>query len=81
MLNGLMCGPRPICLDNPHYRRWFNDLAVFVPKLDDKDRLAEKLLEAFEPQYQAVTLEEQARVKGFFSWERIAKLFWSNLKS
>ncbi|MDF2082845.1 glycosyltransferase [Bacillus pseudomycoides] len=81
VIEGLMCGSRPICFDTPNYRRWFNDFAVFIPELDDTYQLAEKLLEVFKSNYRPVTLEEQIRVKDFFNWERIAKLFWMNLKS
>lgn len=80
IIEGLLCGARPICFDNPFYRRWYDGLAIFVPELKDPQKLASKLKEIFESPYKPVTKEEINYVKDYFNWKRISKLFWSNLK-
>src|SRR6266511_4528244 len=33
VIEGLACGARPVCFDNPCYREWFDGHAVFVEEL------------------------------------------------
>ncbi|WP_102275733.1 glycosyltransferase [Cytobacillus massiliigabonensis] len=80
VIEGLLCGARPICFDSPIYRRWFDGLVTFIPELDDKDELAEKILEVFKGPYKPVLPSEQEYVKNYFSWEKISQSFWNGLK-
>jgi len=36
-IEGILCGSRPICLDYPMYRYWFNDTSIFVPESHEYD--------------------------------------------
>lgn len=74
VLEGLLCGCRPICFDNPYYTRWFKDFAVFVP--ETSERLVDDLTTVFRSEYRPVTQDEIAYVASNFSWRRIAQSFW-----
>ncbi|NPV52076.1 MAG: glycosyltransferase [Firmicutes bacterium] len=75
VLEGLLCGSRPICFDNPYYTRWFKDLAIFVP--ETFDHLVEDLVAIFRSDYRPVMQDEIAYVVENFSWHKIAQNFWN----
>lgn len=74
VLEGLLCGCRPICFDNLHYTRWFRDIAIFVP--ETFDRLVDDLTEVLQSDYRPVTQSEIDYVIETFSWRRVAQMFW-----
>jgi len=76
VLEGILCGARPICFDLPVYRHWFNEFAIFVPEVAP-NQLADILAKIFLGPYRAVTQSEQEQVKQRFSWENVARLFWT----
>ncbi len=76
VLEGLMCGARPICFDRPHYKDWFGDLAEYVPETTGIN-LTENLIFTFIRKYRPVTDEEKELVENKFKWETIIKRFWS----
>ena len=78
VIEGLLCGARPICFDQPNYRRWFDNLAVFVPEVE-RGQLATELVGVFRGEYKPVTQAERDYVCEFFGWDRVARLFWDNL--
>lgn len=78
VLEGLVCGARPICFDTPGYRYWFNEHAVFVPELPHNE-LVEALVEILARDPDPVTPEERAAVLEHFNWATIFGEFWSLL--
>lgn len=75
---GLCAGARPICFDAPHYRRWFEPWAKFIPETDF-DGTVDALVKVFEEGYEPLTDDERKRAKDFFDWERIATGFWEGV--
>jgi len=76
VLEGLMCGARPIVFDKPHYRDWFEDLAEFIP---EDDQRVENLLKIFLKGAKPVTEKEKEYVRKNFDWAKICKEFWRRL--
>ncbi|KKR10952.1 MAG: Glycosyl transferase group 1 [Candidatus Woesebacteria bacterium GW2011_GWA1_39_21] len=74
VLEGLLCGARPICFDLPCYRAWFDGIAEFIP---DDFNIVENLYKLFIKGPRPVTEKEKAIVKKCFNWQKICKGFWS----
>lgn len=75
---GLLCGARPILFDKPHYRKWFNGLALFIPE-GDRDEVIKSLVKIFAAPYQPVTVAERRDAAQRFNWETICTKFWEKL--
>lgn len=76
---GLLCGARPIMFDRPHYRRWFDGFAEFIPE-GSFDKVVEALVKVFtDGQHRRpVSDGELERAKELFSWKRIVSGFWES---
>lgn len=81
-VEGLLCGARPILFDQPHYRQWYSNVAIF---LDETDRpgLVKQLLYVFktygDTTFHPVTPKERSEALRRFSWPVITSGFWSKL--
>ena len=78
VLEGLLCGARPVCYDKPHYRHWFKDLAEFIPE-GHPEEVVESLRALFKAGPRVVTPEEKESVRFYFNWEHIVKGFWERV--
>lgn len=78
MLEGLVCGARPVTFDNPCYTDWFAEHAVVVPEVAPMDLVA-ALVEVFARPAMPVSVEERQHVAMKFSWEKFANGFWERL--
>lgn len=78
VIEGLMCGARPIVFDRPHYRMWFNDLAEFIPETS-REQIIEDLTKLFKKGARPVTKEEKRIAKERFSWKTITEGLWRKL--
>lgn len=78
VLEGLLCGARPICYDKPHYRHWFGDLAEYIPEAHPMD-VSASLAKIFSREVRRVTFEEQNEVKERFAWQPIVEGFWERI--
>ncbi len=78
VIEGLLCGARPICFDKPHYRHWFEGLAEFIPEDDKKELSLQRL---FTKGARPVAEHEKEYVKSHFNWEVILKKFWNAVDS
>jgi hypothetical protein len=76
VIEGLMCGARPICFDRPHYRKWFNEWAIFI-KEESRPQVIDSLIKVFQTDPKPVSATEKNAVKKIFNWETIIKRFWS----
>lgn len=74
----LICGARPIMFDRPHYRRWFDGLAEFIPETTDTEIVAAlyKILQV-DPW---VSEAERAEARARFNWREIAAKFWRGVR-
>lgn len=78
VIEGLLCGARPIVFDRAHYRQWYDDFAVFIPE-NGRDEVIESLVRVFEGEYQPVSEVEKQLVRERFNWESIIKGFWERI--
>ena len=78
VLEGLLCGARPVCYDKPHYRYWFDGLAEFIPECHPEE-VVEALKALFAAGPRPVTLKEQEWVRNRFSWQTICQGFWERV--
>lgn len=76
VIEGLMCGARPICFDIPSYRMWFNGLAEFIPEEGGRAEIIPALVEIFKKEPREVSDDEKQFVKEKFNWETISRGFW-----
>lgn len=76
VLEGLMCGARPVCFNRPHYKKWFGDLAEYI---EEDDNVEESLRKLFAKPVRRVNDVEKARVKRLFNWYTITKGFWERI--
>ena len=78
VLEGLMCGARPISFDKPHYRHWFDEIAEFIPEGNGPEVEA-FLRELFSKPVRTVTQTEKERVAYRFNWQPIIEGFWAKI--
>lgn len=76
VIEGLLCGARPICFDRPHYRHWFDKLAEFIP---EDGNITDNVRKILQKGAKPVTDKEKEYVKSHFDWKTICKGFWLNL--
>lgn len=78
VIEGLLCGARPICFDRTHYRQWFDGLAEFIP--EDANRIA-SIRAVLMHRAKPVSAEEKEYVRTHFDWEKIIKGFWEKIRT
>lgn len=72
---GLLCGARPIMFDRPHYRKWFDGLAVFIPEGTPRE-VTLALTAVLAKPAARVTGAELSLAASRFSWPAIAREVW-----
>jgi D-inositol-3-phosphate glycosyltransferase len=75
---GLLCGARPICFNAPHYRKWFEEFAVFIEE-GSPEQVRAQLVEVFSGPYHTVTEAEIIKAKSRFDWAGIVGGFWQHV--
>lgn len=75
IVEGLFCGARPITFDQPHYRKWFNAFAEFIPEGAPED-VTIAMLDIFRRGPRPVTEGEVKHAAEIFNWHSIASTFW-----
>lgn len=75
---GLCCGARPIMFDAPHYRKWFDPWATFIPE-GTFDEVVESLVSVFESGCLLVSEEERQAALARFDWKTICDGFWEGV--
>lgn len=75
VLEGLACGARPIVFDAPHYRKWFGDLAEYIPERSPED-VTNDLTTLMSKPARPVTPEERLLIARRFDWYTLATGFW-----
>lgn len=78
VIEGLVCGARPIVFDAPHYRQWFDGLAIFIPE-GGRESVVESLTKIFRKNQWPVSEVEIVEAKKRFAWEEIVKGFWERI--
>lgn len=75
VLEGLMCGARPIVFDVPHYTHWFGEFAELVPEVAPEE-LKQHLFAIMSKPVRPVTPAERSHVAQTFNWKTLATGFW-----
>lgn len=78
VLEGALCGARPIVFDKPHYRKWFSKFAILIPE-KPREGVIRELVGVFRDEYYPVTKEEKRYIKENFDWEEIIRDFWGKI--
>lgn len=73
VIEGLLCGARPICFDRKHYRNYFGTLAEYIP---ENSEIIKNLVRILRKKPRPITDEEKELVKKKFSWDSIINGFW-----
>jgi hypothetical protein len=77
ILEGLVCGARPIVFDRPDMRRWYDGHAVFIPECSGKE-LIRILRGVFNNMPVSVSEEERTEIIQKFSWKPIIESVWQH---
>ena len=75
VIEGLLCGARPVVYDQLHYRQWFSEFAEMIPE-GTFDEVVDSLTDLFTRGPKPVTEEERQLVSERFSWEKLIREFW-----
>lgn len=75
VIEGLVCGARPVVFDRPDMRMWYEGLAEFVPVCSGVE-LTERLVNLFKSPLASPTLAERQHVAATFNWHQIVAAFW-----
>lgn len=78
VIEGALCGARPIVFDKPHYRKWFNDFAIFIPE-GSRSSVIDHLESIFKENIPLVSEEEKAIIRERFDWNKIITNFWNKI--
>lgn len=78
VIEGLLCGARPILFDRPHYRIWFEPWAEFIPE-GPREQVLQDVTTLFARGARPVTERERSEAQARFSWASIASQFWSRV--
>lgn len=80
VLEGLVCGARPIVFDRPDMRDWYDGHAVFVPECCGEE-LVDRLMPILASEPKPVDAAERKVILKRFNWSRIATQFWEELNA
>jgi len=78
VIEGALCGARPIVFDRPEMRQWFNDFAIFIEE-SDRDTVIKTLTEIFKKPAIEVSERERNIIRDRFNWSRIINGFWKEV--
>jgi len=79
-IEGILCGCRPICLDYPMYRYWFNETSLFIPEILDFDERVMALMEVMLADKKGpVTEEEREYVVNRFGSHIVYPELWTEI--
>jgi hypothetical protein len=83
VIEGLLCGAKPIVFDRPETRQWFDGLALFINEGSHKEVVNELravfsgTIRSFPNQWP--TDKDKELVKQRFNWDTIIKGFWERI--
>ena len=78
VIEGALCGARPIVYDRPHYRKWFNEFAIFI-KEEPREKVIANLEKIFTGFYGEINENDKALIRERFNWETIITNFWNQV--
>ena len=77
VIEGILCGSRPICFDTALYKYWYSNLAEYVKEGTARETAVD-LQKIFSGPYRAVTDKEREIALQSFAWVNVAKNYWDS---
>lgn len=78
VIEGLLCGARPIVFDRPEMRHWFGEFAIFIDE-GSREEVINTLKNVFDKGASPVTESEKQLVRERFNWQTIISGFWQRI--
>lgn len=78
VIEGALCGARPIVFDRPEMRQWFHDFAIFIPE-GPREEVINALTDLFRTNTIEVSNDEKNIIRDRFNWSRIINGFWKEV--
>lgn len=75
---GLCCGARPVLFDQPHYRDWFGQHAVYIPE-GSNEGVVESLVKVFSEDPGPISDAEIEEARSRFHWPTFADKVWAHV--
>jgi len=79
VIEGLMCGARPVVFDAPHYRKWFDGFAEFIPEGTPQE-VEDALFTLFSRPVRPITQAEREAARTQFHWPTLCAGFWEAIR-
>jgi len=80
IIEGAVCGAKPICFDSIYYRKWFNEFALFIPEGEYDIDMTNNVTKIFNnSENTKMTVNEIKEVRNKFGWQTIATNFWKEV--
>lgn len=78
VIEGALCGARPIVFDRQETRKWFSDFAIFIPETN-RDGVISELELIFNENIPPISDKQKDIIRDRFNWETIIKNFWNKI--
>lgn len=78
VIEGALCGARPIVFDRPEMRHWFGQFAVFIPE-GTRSEVIDSLESVFRRGASPVEEWQKALIREKFNWKYIIEAFWGRI--
>lgn len=79
VIEGALCGARPIVFDRPEMRKWFGEFAIFIPE-GPREQVIKSLANIFSVDgVMEINEPTKQLIRDRFNWETILKGFWEKI--
>lgn len=78
VIEGALCGARPIVFDRPEMRHWFGQFAIFIPE-GSRGEVIDSLEQVFRQGASPVEEWQKALIREKFNWRYIIDGFWRRI--
>ena len=78
VIEGLVCGARPIVFDRPDNHKWFEKYAIFIPETN-REKIKDDLVRIFKGELKRPTREEIDMAISDFNWQKIITGLWQKI--
>jgi len=80
VIEGAICGAKPICFNSIYYRKWFEDFSLFIPEGEYDIDMTNNIIKHFNNSDNTkMTANEIKEVRNKFCWQTIATNFWKEV--
>lgn len=79
VIEGALCGARPIVFDRPEMKKWYSEFAIFINEGSREEVIAELVRIFSIPESFKMNEIEKEQIRKRFDWERIITNFWKQI--